>query len=87
MDSLECSERLFATKRSDNSKRHLKNVHGVGKNTIVPRQLGDGLPIRQPKSEPEDGLYTKEDDIEDVNFLHTFIFQSWLTEYGSFLKN
>ena len=46
----------------------MKNVHGTAKKTVVPinpsnavRHLGDGLPRRQPKAEPEDGLYTKEE--------------------------
>ena len=29
------------------------------------RQLGDGLPRRRPRAEPEDGLYTKE-EFEDT---------------------
>ena len=49
-------------------KRHIINEHKADRNTVVPikssnavRQLGDGLPRRQPKPEPEDGLYTKEE--------------------------
>ena len=77
MDSFNCSECLFSSKRSDNLKRHLKNVHGVAKNkTVVPikssvgsSQLGDRLPRRQPKPEPEDGLYTKEECEETMSTL------------------
>ena len=74
MDSFTCSTCLFATKRLDNLKRHLKNVHGVARNTVVPiksiydtSQLGDGLPRRQAKPEPEDGLYTKEEYEETMS--------------------
>ena len=34
-----------------------------------PSQLGDGLPRRHPKAEPEDGLYTKEEFEETMNTL------------------
>ena len=62
-----CTECSFATERSYNLRRHLKNKHNVAKNTGGPikssnavRHLGDGLPRRQPRAEPEDGLFTKE---------------------------
>ena len=68
MYSFKCSECSFTTKRSDNLKRHLKNVHGGGKSTAVHikttntvGQIGDGLSRRQPRAEPENGLYTKEE--------------------------
>ena len=68
MVSHKFSECVYYTKRKFDLNRHLKNVHGVAKNAVAPiklfnavSQLGDGLPRRQPKSEPEDGLYTKEE--------------------------
>ena len=77
MVSHKCSECSLVTKRSDNLKRHMKNVHGAAKKTVVPinpssavRHLGDGLPRRQPKAEPEDGLYTKEEFEETMATLH-----------------
>ena len=76
MVSFKCKECLFATERSYNLRRHLKNKHKVAKNTVDPinpsntvRHLGDGLPRRQPKPEPEDGLYTKEDFEETMSTL------------------
>ena len=35
MESFKCTECSFETKRSDNLKRHLKNVHGVFKSAVV----------------------------------------------------
>ena len=65
MYSFKCGECLFATKRSDNLRRHLKNVHGIDENkavstksTFVSSHLGDGLTRYQPMSESENGLYT-----------------------------
>ena len=73
MVSHKCSECVYYTNRKFDLKRHLKNVHGVAKNTVVPinpsnvvRHLGDGLPRRQQKPEPEDGLYTKEEYEENM---------------------
>ena len=72
-----CSECVYYTKRKFDLKRHMKNVHGTAKKTVVPinhsnavRHLGDGLPRRQPKAEPEDGLYTKEEFEETMATLH-----------------
>ena len=76
MVSFKCKECPFVTERSYNLRRHLKNKHKVAKNTVVPvnpsntvRHLGDGLPRRQPKAEPEDGLYTKEEFEETMSTL------------------
>ena len=76
MVSHKCSECSLVTKRSDNLKRHLKNVHGIAKNKVphinpsnAVRHLGDGLPRRQQKPEPEDGLYTKEEFEETMDTL------------------
>ena len=73
MVSHKCNECVYCTKRKFDLKRHMKNVHGVAKNTGVPikssdaiRQLGDGLPRRQPRADPEDGLYTKEEYEENM---------------------
>ena len=67
MVSHKCSKCSFATERSYNLRRHLKNVHN-GKSTAVSiktanavGQLGDGLSRRQPRAEPENGLDTKEE--------------------------
>ena len=61
-----CSICSLAMKRSDNLKRHLKNVHGIPNNTVVPvklqvgsSQLGGG--VHRTQAKPEDGLYTKEE--------------------------
>ena len=58
MVSFKCKECSFATERSYNLRRHLKNKHKVAKNTVVPinptnavRHLGDGLPRRQPRAQ------------------------------------
>ena len=78
MVSFKCKECLNETKRSYNLRRHLKNKHKVAKNAVVPinptnavRHLGDGLPRRQPKPEPEDGLYT-EKEYEQTHVDYTF---------------
>ena len=72
MVSHKCSECSFVTKRSDNSKQHLKNVHDTAKKTIAPikssnevRHLGDGWSRRRPRPGPGDGLYT-EDEFEEI---------------------
>ena len=74
MNQFKCSECLFVTKRSDNLRRHLKNVHSISGN-IVPikevSQLGDGLPRQPLKPEPGDGLYTKEEYKETMATLRT----------------
>ena len=61
MVSHKCSECQFAIQDQlgVTLKRHLKYKHGVAKNIAEKevKQLGDGLPRRQP----EDGLYTKEE--------------------------
>ena len=66
----------FATERSYNLRRHLKNKFTLywEKKTDDPiklsnavRRLGDGLPRRQPRAEPEDGLYTKEEFEETMD--------------------
>ena len=61
MASYKCNECSFVTKRFDNLKRHVLNVHNSNKNIIVKetRHIGDGLPRAKP--EPEDNLYTKEE--------------------------
>ena len=71
-----CSKCVYSTKRSYNLKRHLINEHKANKNTGVPinpfnavRHLGDGLSRRQPRAEPEDGLYTKEEYEETIDTL------------------
>ena len=71
-----CSECVYYTKRKFDLKRHLKNKHKVAKNAVVPinptnavRHLGDGLPRNQPRAEPEDGLYTKEEFEETMDTL------------------
>ena len=76
MVSFKCKECSFVTGRSYNLRQHLKNKHDVAKNAVVPikssnavRQLGDGLPRRQPRAEPEDGLYTKEEFEETMSTL------------------
>ena len=68
MDSFKCTECSFETKRSDNLKRHLKNVHGVSKNAVVRMktsggtgQLGDRPPKRPRIQETEDNLYPKKE--------------------------
>ena len=67
MVSFKCRECSFATERSYNLRRHMKNKHGVAKNTVVPTkssvvtsQVEYGLAKRPRIQEPEDGLYTKE---------------------------
>ena len=76
MVSHKCSECVYHTKRKFDLKRHMKNVHGTAKKTVVPinpsnavRHRGDGLPRRQPRAEPEDGLYTKEEFEETMSTL------------------
>ena len=59
MYSFKCSECSYNTKRKFDLKRHLENIHGV--DIQQNSQLGDGLPRHPPKSEPEDGLYTKKE--------------------------
>ena len=77
MVSLKCKECSFATERSYNLRRHLKNKHKVAKSTVVPMktsdgtsQLGDRPPKRLRIQEPEDGLYTKEEFEETMSALH-----------------
>ena len=82
MVSHKCNECSFASKRSDNLKRHLKNVHGIAKKIVVPinpsnavRHLRDGLPRRLQRAEPEDGLYTKkefEETMETFRYVRGF---------------
>ena len=75
MVSFKCKECSFATDRSYNLRRHLKNKHRVAKNAVpinpsnAVRHHGDGLPRRQPRAEPEDGLYTKEEFDETMSTL------------------
>ena len=63
-----CSKCSYSTRRSYNLKRHLINEHKADRKTVdlvkTPygsRHSGDGLFRRQPKAEPEDGLYTEEE--------------------------
>ena len=65
MNSFKCGECLFATKRSDNLRRHLKNVHNIDKNKAVCikssdriSDLGDGFSRYQPRFELKDGQHT-----------------------------
>ena len=77
MVSHKCSECLFDTNRSDNLKRHLKNVHGGRvNNTVVPTkssvvtsQLEYGMPKRRRIQKPEDGLYIEEKCEETMDTL------------------
>ena len=76
MESFKCTECSFETKRSDNLKRHLKNVHGVSKSTVVRMktsggsgQLWDRPPKRPRIQETEDNLYPKKEYEETMNTL------------------
>ena len=66
--TFKCCKCVYSTKRSYNLKRHILNEHTANRNSDVSinhsnavRHRGDGLPRRQPRVEPEDGLYTKEE--------------------------
>ena len=74
--TFKCCKCVYSTKRSYNLKRHILNEHTANRNSDVPsnpsnavRHWGDGLPRRQPRAEPEDGLYTKEEFEETMSTL------------------
>ena len=76
MVSFKCKECSFATGRSYNLRRHLKNVHGVAKSTVVnmktsdgTSQLGDRPPKRPRIQEPDDGVYTNKEYEETMDTL------------------
>ena len=76
MVSFKCKECSFATGRSYNLRRHLKNVHGVVKSTGVhmktsdgTSQLGDRPPKRPRIQEPDDGVYTNKKYEETMDTL------------------
>ena len=65
MYSFKCGQYSFATKRSDNLRRHLKNFHGIDKSkavstksTFVSSHSGYGITRYQPMTESENGSYT-----------------------------